>query len=357
MIKFPEPKSSVPEFLSPTAANDLLACPYRLAWRLDPAFKNLRRPNTWVALGIIAHGVVEEAARGLLVNVGTKEVARKRVEVLWEDLAGEAEHDLEVAWRPMHPPPPREWPGYHLTRTRVIRRCLRQWERSGVITARSVSALQIEEAMSDGVTGIAGRPDRVEGPSGNRCVVDLKTGLRQERPTETQRRQLLMYAHLVARTSGDLPARIAIEDASGRRWEEPIDAREVDDAVQEVRRGLKQYRASVEHNSLKLLASPGADTCGWCNYKSVCEPYWNNLDASWGHGSVAGVVASVDAAPSGSLLEIMAESPVDATGTWLVSSTPADTPGVGAAISVTEAEITEAPQQLRFRWFTNLVEL
>jgi len=170
--------------LSPTAANDLLACPYRLAWRLDPRFKSLRRPSPWSSLGVVAHAVTEDVAKGLLGDATCLEEARALVETSWSKHEAEAQAQLGARWTPSLPPPPAEWPGYHLVRARTIRRALREFGSTRSAGA-SASAPIVETSFEATDIGLSGRPDRVEGAPGDRCVVDLKTGLSQEGPTDS----------------------------------------------------------------------------------------------------------------------------------------------------------------------------
>jgi RecB family exonuclease len=217
--------------LSPTAANDLLACPYRLAWRLDPRFKSLRRPSPWSSLGVVAHAVAEDVARGLLGDTASDDDARAQLEARWNAHVASASQILSTRWAPASPPEPDEWPGYHLIRARTIRRALRQRAGHQRLSSPSSTTAFVEESFDASDSGLNGRPDRVEGSPGNLCVVDLKTGLSQVGPTTHQRRQLLVYCHLVGASTGDVPTRIAVEDPSGRRWEESVTIEEIDGAV------------------------------------------------------------------------------------------------------------------------------
>ncbi len=220
-------------------------------------------------------------------------------------------------------------------------------------TAPSRAAAAIEETLEDRATGLFGRPDRVEGDGADRVVVDLKTGLHQGGATESQRRQLLLYAHLVNVATGDRPTRVAIEDPAGRRWEESITEADVAGAVDEVLDATSEFQLAIRDGAWEGLASPSSETCRRCPYRLVCSPYWKSLDVSWGQGSVAGEVTGRGRSPAGSITEMCAVSPVDASGEgWLVSATPAELGIVDERVAIVDAEITGTDRLLRWRWST-----
>jgi RecB family exonuclease len=337
--------------LSPTAANDLIACGYRTAWRLDARFTSLRRPTPWSALGTVAHGVVEDVARGLIADSADKLSARRVVEEAWDRRVATEVARLSAAWRPAMPPSPDEWPGYHLTRARTIRRAVRR-RRQRAERASVGTRTLVEYALTDGRLGLQGRVDRVEGPADDRCVVDLKTGLAQAEPTPEQRRQLLLYAHLVGVDSGVVPARVAIEDAAGRRWEQAITKDEVDDVVIAVVEARSSYADAANAESLPSLAKPGPAVCRNCPFRPVCGPYWLALSTDWAHGSAAGVVGAIVSSGPVAIIRLDAESPSDEAGEWVVSMAPARAAVEGDRVGIVDAERTGAPRSLRWRWST-----
>jgi hypothetical protein len=216
--------------------------------------------------------------------------------------------------------------------------------------ARCLASCRSRNPFADPYMNLRGRPDRVEGPPGNRTVIDLKTGLAQSDASPEQRRQLLLYAHLVQASTGDLPRQIAIEDAAGRRWQEPITPDLVNAAVAEVTRAREGYKRAESRGALPTLARPAPDTCRWCPYRPVCEPYWANLEKAWRHGSVAGMTTSDSA---GSTIEINAASPADSSGRrWIVSAAPASVVAAARPIAVVDAEVTGAAEHLRWKWRT-----
>jgi hypothetical protein len=218
---------------------------------------------------------------------------------------------------------------------------------------RAGPAPAIERTVEDPRTGLFGRPDRVEGAGRAQVVVDLKTGLSQAGATESQRRQLLLYAHLVGAATGNTPERVAIEDPAGRRWEESITKQDVAAAVNEVVQARAAYESAARAGSWEDLARPDVETCRHCPYRLVCRQYWDALKFDWGHGSVAGTIARSRRSDAGSITEISAESPVDTSREeWVVSAGPALSGRNGGTIAIVDAETTGTDRLLRWRWST-----
>lgn len=182
VLELPQPEPSPLQWMSPTLASDLLACAYRVGWRRDPRFKALRRPSVWSELGVVAHAVIEDVGKGLFDGLGSAEEARNSIEAAWNEHLSAAERDLSHAWAPAIPPPPEEWPGYHLIRARTIRRALRTFGEA-VSSRATRSAVDVEHELQDPKTGLSGRPDRVEGEPGDRCVSISRLASRKRNST------------------------------------------------------------------------------------------------------------------------------------------------------------------------------
>lgn len=335
--------------LSPSLANDLFACFYRAAFRIDGRFDALRRQSPAAALGVVAHAVIEDLGRGLLTNA-TPEEAESLVEDRWLHHLETQAAVLERTWAPATPPAPEDWPGYHLTKARVLRRALRRAVGGPVPGRPTRPSTAIEQMIEDQKTGLYGRPDRVEGPSSARRVVDLKTGLTQAEPSESQLRQLLLYAYLVT-TTGDTVASVAIEDASGRRWEQPVQPGQLEATAEESQARRAEFAAAMAASDPSASATPAADICKWCAYRLVCQPYWQHLELGWLHGSVAGQVKDVRRTRAGQEMTVAVESPTDAQNQpWLISGAPEDLATAGQHLALVDAEVSGANGHLRWRW-------
>lgn len=355
-MKLPDPAPRLCETISPTLANDILECPYRVAWKLDPNYRHLRKPTPRSELGRISHAVVEEIGKGLLSDVDPSS-AENRVERRWNFHLDESVRSLENAWKPSRPPDPQDWPGYYLTKTRVIRRAMRLLQRADLAPMKSAGS-SVERLLHDPESGVSGRPDRVEQQQGELCVVDLKTGLGQAEPTSKQRRQLLIYAFLVFKTSARWPTHIAIENASGRRWQERVKVDEAIHLVSTISEARTRFNEGAGSKAPSQMARPDANTCRWCAYRAVCDPYWKALTMDWDHGSVAGQVDAIESVGVAAILiGISPESPVDSADSWTVTGLPAATATgmeVGTSVTITGAGTTETSRFLKARWSTLL---
>lgn len=282
-------------------------------------------------------------------------LGRATVEGSWTSHVERASHDLAKAWEPATPPVPEEWPGYHLTKARVIRRAMRLRKVGGSSVGEHRAPVLVEQEFRDDANRLRGRPDRVEGPKDARRIVDLKMGLNQADPTKAQLRQLMFYGHVVEVATGDRVSEIAVEDASGRRWTHPLDHDEVNALVGLIQSTRNTYEAARVRGTLETLAAPSSDGCRWCPYRVTCGPYWATLESTWSHASVLGHIDKVLPAADGSILEMTADSPIDSTGSgWIVSLAPAETAVAGSQITVAGAELTGTERHLRWRWSTTM---
>jgi RecB family exonuclease len=341
--------------MTPSLATDLLDCAYRLAWRMDDVYRVINRPNTYSELGIVAHAVMEDAGNQLFVGINDDNVARGAIEKIWSKHVARASANLAAAWAPATPPVPEDWPGYYLTKSRIIQRALRRRRDRSTSDGHWAPPL-IEKTLEDSAARLRGRPDRVEGPKSDRRVVDLKTGLSQTGPNGSQLQQLLLYGHLVEVVEGDHVSEIAVEDSSGRRWKQPFDHVEVSKLLGKIERARSSFEAAQSQKQLSRLASPSKENCRWCPYRVACAPYWASLHSSWQHGSVFGIVDRSQPARDGSILEVTAKSPVDLAGpNWVVSLVPEDLANPGRMIAIAGAEITGTQKHLRWRWSTTVL--
>lgn len=356
MIDVPVPAPSTLKTISPTRANDLLTCSYRVAWLLDPRYHYLRHPMPGSELGTVAHKLVSAVGHGLLYRAKDTTSAETLLNKTWTAFEAEAQNRLQEAWSPAVVPTASEWRGYHLTRARVIRRALRLFDsrRTQPLNPDQRSAkARVEQPLADKSAEIEGRPDRVEGAAGDRCVVDLKTGLEQSEASAGQRRQLLLYAHMVTVDEGAAPTRIAIEDTSGRRWEERIAPGGIESAVAQAVDARTRFNTAARAGASEQLAVPSPDTCRFCTYRPVCGPFWRALAVDWQQGSVAGTVTGFEEAAAGSILRLAAESPVSDPGEWTVTAVPIHiVPKVGDRVKIVDAEASGATNYLRWQWRT-----
>lgn len=361
----PEPSTPLPkpiDRVSPTLANDLLACSRRVAFSRDAAYRKWRRPSTFSVLGDAAHSVAELVAKRSDWPVDSTD-RRTELEGAWDDRINAGATRLAEAWSPAEPPPPAEWPSFQLTRSRTLRRADR------AIAARQVEpvgervrgergsgrVMGVEVELQDNASRLYGRADRVDRVDGSYRVVDLKTGMHQDEPKKEQLRQLLLYAVLVHRTSGEWPSEIAIENASGEQFVLPLDRGEAEGALAEVVKAVASFNAQSSSGSGAFAASPDADTCRWCPYRTSCDEYWRDLRADWGHASVFGLIlgSGADAKGGHADIEVVAPNDLGVTTTHLMNLSEA--PPSGATwLAVVDLQPLRDPSSVGARWSSRI---
>jgi RecB family exonuclease len=350
---FPGPRPTRITRFSPSLANQLLACELRVAFARDPSYRSLRRPNTFSVLGDVAHAVSEAVYKSNGFG-GVASAARVWLEERWEQESDHQMTKLRAAWAPAEPPPPVEWPGYYLTRARSIRRGERLLaQRHGVVKAPGPEpGIGVEVELEDRESGLYGRADRIERKANRTRIVDLKSGLNQGDPTTDQRRQLLLYALLAQRTTGEWPAEIAVEDASGLLTVAAFDPSEAEEALAGVQESVGLFNENVESTDFRTKASPDSERCRWCAYRVVCRPYWESLKTDWEqHRSVLGAVEAVGGSDGIGFARVRVESPVDQVGMTVhvssLSEVPSQNERYMAIVDVAGA-VTSA--HVRARW-------
>lgn len=122
-------------------------------------------------------------------------------------------------------------------------------------------------------------------------VVDLKTQtLLDEGLPEWVQFQLRLYAHLIEKTYGALPARAEVFSLNRGRIEVPI----TEESLQAALGALASARAADPS-----LANPSPEVCLFCDRRLECEPHWG-VAMSWQDtDAVAGVVVRVEEAATG----------------------------------------------------------
>lgn len=349
----PGPQPAEIERFSPSTANLLLSCRLRLAFARDPGHSRHRRPSTFSSLGVIAHSVTEAAFKRSGWPEREADV-RTMLEAIWDEESIRAEELMAEAWNPAEPPPVIEWPGYALTRARTLRRAAAvAGGRTGPSAQEPSPGAGVEVDLSDDESGLFGRADRIERDGKGMRVVDLKTGLNQDEPTEAQRRQLLLYAVLLHRATGTWPASIAVEDASGNLYDQRLEPAEAEEALRSVQAAVGEFNRSVRDGHVLDGADPGPDTCRWCDFRTVCQPYWQHISAEWGHRAARGRVTSSGSSDDGWYVELEIDQPVDRAGTILhLAGLPSGVlPGASTIAVVNWVGPPEA-SVVRARWST-----
>jgi CRISPR/Cas system-associated exonuclease Cas4 (RecB family) len=353
----PEPIARV----TPTLSNDLLACPRRVGFARDPSFARWRRPSTFSVLGDAAHAVAEHVAEVQQWPAEPGEL-RRHLNAAWEERIEAGAARLAAAWAPAVPPPPEEWPAYQVTRLRTIRRAERaigaqlEEPRSVAVACPSVpsSAAGTEVELVDRASGLEGRADRIERIDGSYRVVDLKTGMNQEEPEEEQLRQLLLYAVLVHRRTGEWPADIAVENASGEQFVVPLEPADAEAALSEVSVAVAAFNEQVQ-SAGELEARASVDTCRWCAYRTCCGAYWRKLSAEWGHAAAMGSVVHAGADGKGAHADVRVIAPEDlGSETTHIMGLAAVPPPTATWLAAVDLRPIRDPQSMVARWSSRI---
>lgn len=283
---------------TPTLAETMRTC---LLWAgLSRAHGNqpyvLGNPKAW--LGTAYHEVLE--ALPALASGGAGTALLQRAEARWNQAVARLE---EAAAR--HPLNHRfgsatTWRGYYLV-LETLR--LRMAELAGAFGTRKPSgtgesktwALREEEFSA--LSGkLRGRIDLVRGDE----LIDFKTGALYEHedadaPPSLKAayvRQLRIYAYLVYAATGWWPHRGLLYPLAGPPVEVHLESSACEAEASEAVRQLEQYNSAVAGDGdLNLLASPSAEACRWCPFKTICPAFWASAGESWA-GSLDGEVVS-----------------------------------------------------------------
>ena len=104
-LHFPKAAPPLVERYSPTLVNDLTACGYRAAFRMDKSCASLRRPNPWTALGNVVHSVNEAVTKGA-VNAVADDAVPEALSELWSANEALWMSRLVESWPGVQPPEP-----------------------------------------------------------------------------------------------------------------------------------------------------------------------------------------------------------------------------------------------------------
>lgn len=337
--------------ISPSALNRLLECPKRLAYGRDDSTREWQRPTTRTALGIVAHGLTEAVARGDGRLAG--EDLTGWLQATWEDLVAKQVVQLQSAWPGRQVPPAPSWPGYAVTKVRLIRGLARRvpWQATPAQRPAGQPAAMaggepplpwVERRLEDVGSRLFGTPDRVEEVNGRLRVVDLKSGVGQHAVKDSQLRQLLVYASLVRSRLGRLPDDVVVLDIKGQEQAIAVDASAVDAVI-------SMSAAAVDGFNNSLASAPGAEarpapqTCRWCEFRVVCGDYWVARGSDWPTANdVAGVVVSI----TNPYVELRS---IDGSGDRRLVLTGSEQPAVGDAVLAVDVE-PAGFETCRTRW-------
>jgi RecB family exonuclease len=317
-------------------------------------------------LGDISHELAERVGRGEFDSLPRDRV-REALEAVWDGLVRTKHQLLLEVWRLAPIPPPERWPGYQLTRVRLLRSLAqaltRRGERRPTFEPRVANVL-VERKLEPPGMPLRGRVDRVEINDAGVHLVDIKTGWDGDEVREEHRQQLLLYAAMWRQITSEWPRLASIQAADGRRVSFTVDPDEADAVAAEAVAALEAYNRTVQRNvSPSELASPSAQSCRYCPYRGICSPFFQALTPDWGWWlkSLAGTLTDVtgDAEQRALTIRIEASNFDTQSGSSAhVLAVPCEVvPTLGAQIAIIDACPTPQVAEVRVTWSTQLVLL
>ena len=340
-----------PTWWSPSSFNRLHACTYRFALSSDSEILNkFARPNTFAALGTAAHRLTERAWLNEFATTEDKDLP-STLQAAWNQEVEIQFRKMQVAWAPALVPAPIDWPYASINKNRSIKRITHEIidfrNRDG--HRRNIDRPWVEHEIFDEESHLKGTPDRVIFYDDSFVIQDLKTGFKVNEMTESHRRQLLLYAHLVRSDTQKKPERIEVIKSDGEILEEYISDMEVDECLQEFKDMTRKYSDVVRRGSINAsMATPSPNLCVHCHYKSVCEPFWTDDNSDW--GDTRGVVGRIVRVGDSTTLTIEQIYPIDGAGDMIGVSNVHHSASVGDMVSIVNAY--QQGSSLRGRWNT-----
>lgn len=289
---------------SPTLAEDMKLCRLRagLASCREAASWVLHDPRLW--LGMALHSLLDKGRREHITDL----------EAAWDsEIAGFVQrigsHQFDQRFSD-----PSRWPAYFLVRQRALSSA------AEVNAARRPSGASggerppvrsgTEQRLVARSGRLVGRPDRFDRYS----VVDIKSNL-PDRTTpagaeifQRNRRQIQIYAAIIAESLGFWPKKGIIAGASGETAEFGLAPAECNDEADAAVADLAAWnRALSSAARASDIAGPSDLSCGTCRFQLVCPAFWTWL----ARPSVGNTAPKFPVAADGSLKSIQLGSDGD----------------------------------------------
>lgn len=351
--------------LTPTLLDELEQCALRVAYHGDKKFSDLRRPTMFTALGEASHKLAEKVAKGEFDALSPLE-AKQTLEAEWNHLIETKRNQLAEAWILAPVPPPERWPGYQRTRVRLLRSLAHEVAcryQQPMMADRRRARTETETWLEPPDLPLRGRADRVEICPDGVHLIDLKSSWTYGNELhEAHRQQLLLYAALWQRTTGEWPRLASVQKADGTRLSFGVSPSEAEDVVQKALSALAGYNAAIQRGrSTSELATPSAQACSHCPYRAVCGPFFSALTPEWGWytRSMLGMATEVEDDEEHPVLVLnVRASNLDVTEgarARLLGFPASSTPARGEQVAIVDAYPTPLPTDLKVGWNTQLV--
>jgi len=346
-----EVHARVPIWWSPSSFNRLHACAYRFALSSDSAiYSKFAKPNTFAALGTASHRLTERAWTNEFSNIDITDLESALL-VAWNEEVENQFRKMSIAWAPASVPEPRDWPYFSINSKRTNKRITEEIivYRERDEGRRNSDRPWVEHEILDEESHLKGIPDRVIFFGESFVIQDLKTGFKVKEMTDSHRRQLLLYAHLVRFDTQKSPERIEVIKSDGQVLEEYISDLDVDECLQDFQNKTKEYSENIDSGLINSsIAKPNPELCGHCHYRSVCESFWTDNESEW--GDTRGIVGRVVRVSNSTTLTIEQIYPSDGAGGMIGVSNVHHFASVGDILSIVNAY--QRDLSLRGHWNT-----
>lgn len=289
---------------SPTLWSHMRLCGLRGAFAASQAVDRwiLHDPRAW--LGTAFHKVMEASRRPGATAATLEEVWTVAVR---EAAVAAAHHMLDARFAA-----PERWPGFFLVRQRALS------------SAQDVIAANIDGARPlaprrEGVSAterslqarggrLVGRPDLFDG----RILTEYKSSMPDptwhgsEAVLEGFRRQLRLYAAIIAEAIGRWPAQGRVVTASGQTMDVPLVPAACDAEASAALDALDNLNQALAASAApETLGQPSEDSCGGCPFQALCPAFWPWLKAAGSSGlpdtAAAGVLDQIELGQDGDL--------------------------------------------------------
>lgn len=286
----------------PTLWSHMRLCPLRGAFAASRAAGNfvLHDPRAW--LGTAFHRVVEAVAQPGATVATAEQIWAAAVD---EAAASARSHPLDARYSA-----PDRWPGYFLVRQRALSSA------KGIIAANTgvqrraqrSGSMSAERLLLARGGRLAGRPDRFDG----RILTEYKSSIPDiawrgaEAVLEGFRRQLRLYAAIIAEALGRWPAEGRVVAASGQTMAVLLDPAVCEAEARDALATLDSLNQALAVAAPpEALARPGEEACTACPFQALCPAFWPWLAKAGSNGltvtAAAGVLDRIEPGQDGDL--------------------------------------------------------
>jgi hypothetical protein len=260
---------------SPTLADEMKLC-----W-LRAGLASCRESESWVLhdprlwLGTALHALLEKARHE---HISDLEAAWDGEIANFVQRIGSHQFDQRFS-------DPRRWPSYFLVRQRALSSAAElnaaRRPTGGSVGQRSPIRSGTERRLVARGGRLIGRPDRFDRSS----VTDIKSNLPdQTTPVGAEifkrsRRQIQIYAAIIAESFGFWPKKGIIAGASGETAEFGLAPAECDAEADAAVADLASWNSALSSAARASdIANPSESSCGSCRFQLVCPAFWTWLE-------------------------------------------------------------------------------